>query len=94
MQILSPVLEMIPSPFAIRLAIIASQKELVDLDKWLSINLSIYKDFFFEVISTALSCFAIDCFCHTSVVIHLDHRNKRKNCLTCIVWPFRSASSL
>ncbi|KDO85661.1 hypothetical protein CISIN_1g0000722mg, partial [Citrus sinensis] len=48
LKILSSVLEMIPSPFAIRLAVIASQKELVDLEKWLSINLSTYKDVFFE----------------------------------------------
>ncbi|KAJ4727200.1 putative Ccr4-not transcription complex [Melia azedarach] len=48
LKILSSVLEMIPSPSAIRLAVLASQKELVDLDKWLSINLNTYKDFFFE----------------------------------------------
>ncbi|GMH00621.1 hypothetical protein Nepgr_002460 [Nepenthes gracilis] len=48
MKILNPVLEMIPFSFAIRLATIASQKELLDLEKWLSDNLSTFKDIFFE----------------------------------------------
>ncbi|KAK2650679.1 hypothetical protein Ddye_018168 [Dipteronia dyeriana] len=47
-KILSSVLEMIPSPSAIRLAVLASRKELVDLEKWLVNNLTTYKDFFFE----------------------------------------------
>lgn len=50
MQILSSVLEMIPSSSAIRLAVLASRKELVDLEKWLGNNLTAYKDFFFEVL--------------------------------------------
>lgn len=49
LQILSPVLEMIPSSFGIRLAALASRKELIDLEKWLSTNLSTFKDSLFEV---------------------------------------------
>ena len=48
-QILSQVLELIPSPFSIRLAALASRHELVDLEKWLPDNLTTYKDIFFEV---------------------------------------------
>ncbi|KAF5732911.1 Ccr4-not transcription complex putative isoform 1 [Tripterygium wilfordii] len=48
LKILSSALEMIPSPCSIRLAALASRKELVDLEKWLSYNLITYKDFFFE----------------------------------------------
>ncbi|GLT84370.1 hypothetical protein SLE2022_026050 [Rubroshorea leprosula] len=48
LKILSTVLEMIPFPSSIRLAIIASRKELVDLEKWLNDNLYMYKDIFFE----------------------------------------------
>ncbi|KAL5862252.1 hypothetical protein ACOSQ3_003532 [Xanthoceras sorbifolium] len=48
LKILSSVLEMIPSPSAIRLAVLASRKELVDLEKWLGDNMTAYKDFFFE----------------------------------------------
>ncbi|XP_044493750.1 CCR4-NOT transcription complex subunit 1-like [Mangifera indica] len=48
LKILSSVLEMVPFLSAIRLAVLASQKELVDLEKWLSGNLSTYKDYFFE----------------------------------------------
>ncbi|XP_052210992.1 uncharacterized protein LOC127813907 isoform X2 [Diospyros lotus] len=47
-KILSLVLDMVPSHFGIRLAALASRKEFVDLEKWLSSNLSIYKDIFFE----------------------------------------------
>ncbi|XP_059651610.1 uncharacterized protein LOC132299153 [Cornus florida] len=47
-KILSPVLDMIPSSFGIKLAALASRKELVDLEKWLSTNLCTYKDIFFE----------------------------------------------
>lgn len=49
-QILSQVLDLIPSPFSIRLAALASQHELVDLEKWLGDNLTTYKDIFFQVI--------------------------------------------
>ncbi|OIT36093.1 PREDICTED: CCR4-NOT transcription complex subunit 1 [Nicotiana attenuata] len=47
-KILSSVLDMIPYAFGIRLAALASRKELVDLEKWLSNNLSTFKDIFFE----------------------------------------------
>uniref|UniRef100_A0A2P2MSE8 CCR4-NOT transcription complex subunit 1 n=2 Tax=Rhizophora mucronata TaxID=61149 RepID=A0A2P2MSE8_RHIMU len=47
-KILSSVLDVIPSPSGIRLAALASRKELIDLDKWLSTNLITYKDYFFE----------------------------------------------
>lgn len=50
LQILSSVLEMIPSAFSIKLAALASRKELLDLEKWLSNNLNTYRDIFFEVI--------------------------------------------
>jgi hypothetical protein len=49
MQILPSVLDMIPFPSGIRLAALASRKELIDLEKWLSNNLITYKDSFFEV---------------------------------------------
>lgn len=49
LQILSSVLDMIPYAFGIRLAALASRKELVDLEKWLSNNLSTFKDIFYEV---------------------------------------------
>ncbi|KAK9910902.1 hypothetical protein M0R45_034838 [Rubus argutus] len=48
LKILSSVLEMIPSPFSIRLAALSFRKELVELEKWLSNNLNTYKDAFFE----------------------------------------------
>ncbi|KAM5554755.1 hypothetical protein ABKV19_022924 [Rosa sericea] len=48
LKILSSVMEMIPSPFSIRLAALAFRKELVELEKWLSSNLNTYKDTFFE----------------------------------------------
>ncbi|KAB1225230.1 CCR4-NOT transcription complex subunit 1 [Morella rubra] len=48
LKIISAILDMIPSSYAIRLAALASRKELVDLEKWLSSNLSTYKDIFFE----------------------------------------------
>jgi hypothetical protein len=40
---------MIPFPSGIRLAALASRKELIDLEKWLGNNLITYKDSFFEV---------------------------------------------
>jgi hypothetical protein len=58
MQIISAVLDMVPSSYAIRLAALASRKELVDLEKWLSYNLNTYKDIFFEVI---IGC---SCICY------------------------------
>ncbi|XP_004306964.1 PREDICTED: CCR4-NOT transcription complex subunit 1-like [Fragaria vesca subsp. vesca] len=48
LKILSSVMEMIPSPFSIRLAALAFRKELVELEKWLNSNLITYKDTFFE----------------------------------------------
>ncbi|KAM1140419.1 hypothetical protein ACFX19_041194 [Malus domestica] len=48
LKILSSVLEMIPSSLSIRLAALASKKELIDLEKWLANNLNTYKDTFFE----------------------------------------------
>ncbi|KAL3537028.1 hypothetical protein ACH5RR_000394 [Cinchona calisaya] len=48
LKILSPVLDMIPSFFAVRLAALASRKELIDLENWLSSNLTTYKDAFYE----------------------------------------------
>ncbi|KAM7476295.1 hypothetical protein LguiB_023538 [Lonicera macranthoides] len=48
LKILSPVLDIIPCSFGIKLAALASRKDLVDLETWLSSNLSTYKDIFFE----------------------------------------------
>ena len=50
LQILSLVLEMVPFSFGIRMAALASRKELVDLEKWLNTNLVTYKDTLFEVL--------------------------------------------
>nr|XP_043622240.1 CCR4-NOT transcription complex subunit 1-like [Erigeron canadensis] len=48
LKIISPVLDMIPMSLGIRLAALASRKELIDLEKWLSSNLSTYRENFFE----------------------------------------------
>ncbi|KAL0547689.1 hypothetical protein IC582_012113 [Cucumis melo] len=48
LKILFSVLDMIPYSCSIRLAAIASRQECLDLEKWLSNNLSTYKDVFFE----------------------------------------------
>lgn len=48
LKILSSVLDRIPFAFGIRLAALASRKELLDLEKWLSNNLNTYKDTFYE----------------------------------------------
>ncbi|XP_011033315.1 PREDICTED: CCR4-NOT transcription complex subunit 1-like isoform X2 [Populus euphratica] len=48
LKILPSVLDMIPFPSGIRLAALASRKELIDLEKWLGNNLITYKDSFFE----------------------------------------------
>ncbi|KAL5134610.1 CCR4-NOT transcription complex subunit 1 [Glycine soja] len=48
LKILSSVVEIIPSYYSIRLAAFASRKEFLDLEKWLSRNLTTYKDVFFE----------------------------------------------
>ncbi|XVF73469.1 hypothetical protein PTKIN_Ptkin12aG0203600 [Pterospermum kingtungense] len=47
-KILSSVLDMIPFPYGIRLAVLASRKEVIDFEKWLCSNLNMYKDVFFE----------------------------------------------
>ncbi|XP_039063628.1 CCR4-NOT transcription complex subunit 1-like isoform X2 [Hibiscus syriacus] len=47
-KILSSVLEMITFPSGIRLAVLASRKEIIDFEKWLIGNLNIYKDVFLE----------------------------------------------
>ncbi|EEF50313.1 ccr4-not transcription complex, putative [Ricinus communis] len=52
LKILSSVLDMIPYAIGIRLAVLASRKELIDLEKWLTTNLIAYKDFFFEEFSS------------------------------------------
>ncbi|KAL9303652.1 hypothetical protein ACSQ67_020915 [Phaseolus vulgaris] len=48
LKILSSVVEVIPSHYSIRLAAVASRKELLDFEKWLSSNLITYKETFFE----------------------------------------------
>uniref|UniRef100_M0ZG75 Ccr4-not transcription complex n=1 Tax=Solanum tuberosum TaxID=4113 RepID=M0ZG75_SOLTU len=47
-MILSPILDMIPYAFGVKLAALASCKGLIDLEKWLSSNLNAYKDAFYE----------------------------------------------
>lgn len=49
LQILSTVLDATPFPFSIKLASIASRKEHINLEKWLSEKLSAHKNVFFEV---------------------------------------------
>lgn len=72
LQILSPVLDMIPYSFGIRLAALASHKEFIDLGKWLSTNLRTYKDNFCEVASVKLSLvFMSSGFC----IFSLQNRN-------------------
>ncbi|GER44883.1 transcription regulators [Striga asiatica] len=48
LKILSPVLDMIPFYFSIRLAAFASKKEIMDLENWLSTTLLTSKDAFYE----------------------------------------------
>ncbi|KAG5009551.1 hypothetical protein JHK87_018066 [Glycine soja] len=48
LKILSSVVEIIPYYYSIRLAAVASRKEFLDLEKWLSSNLTTYKEAFFE----------------------------------------------
>lgn len=50
MQILLPVLEMIPSSIGVRLAALASRNECIDLETWLNTNFHVYKHTFSEVI--------------------------------------------
>uniref|UniRef100_A0A7N0SZB9 CCR4-NOT transcription complex subunit 1-like n=1 Tax=Kalanchoe fedtschenkoi TaxID=63787 RepID=A0A7N0SZB9_KALFE len=45
---LAPVLEMVPISFGIRLASLATRKDLLDLEKWLSGHLRTDRDYFFE----------------------------------------------
>ncbi|KAI3986448.1 hypothetical protein MKX01_037730 [Papaver californicum] len=49
LKILSPVLDMAPFSFSIKLAALASVKEQINLEKWLNDNLSTYGDTFVEV---------------------------------------------
>ncbi|KAL2319967.1 hypothetical protein Fmac_028936 [Flemingia macrophylla] len=55
LKILSSVVETIPSYYSIRLAAVASRKEFLDLEKWLSSNLTTFKEFFFEFYSSNFS---------------------------------------
>ncbi|KAI3965367.1 hypothetical protein MKX01_042848 [Papaver californicum] len=48
LKILSPVLDMAPFSFSIKLAALASGKGQINLEKWLNDNLSTYGDTFFE----------------------------------------------
>ncbi|XVF79827.1 hypothetical protein PTKIN_Ptkin15bG0021000 [Pterospermum kingtungense] len=48
LKILSSVLEMVPFSSAIRLAVLASRKEVIDFERWLGSSLNSYKDVFFE----------------------------------------------
>lgn len=48
LKIVTPVLDMVPMSLGIRLAALASRKEIIDLEKWLSSNLSTYRDTFYE----------------------------------------------
>ncbi|PIN21929.1 hypothetical protein CDL12_05383 [Handroanthus impetiginosus] len=48
LEILSPVLDMIPFYFGIRFAALASKKEIMDLENWLSTHLVTHKDPFYE----------------------------------------------
>ncbi|MCL7029068.1 hypothetical protein MKW94_016593 [Papaver nudicaule] len=49
LKILSPVLDMAPFSFSIKLAALASGKEHINLEKWLNDNISTYGDTFVEV---------------------------------------------
>ncbi|CAL5366920.1 unnamed protein product [Camellia sinensis] len=48
LKILLSLLEQIPFYFSIRLAALATQKEYIDLEKWLNDNIRTHKDVFFE----------------------------------------------
>ncbi|KAL3814967.1 hypothetical protein ACJIZ3_016235 [Penstemon smallii] len=48
LKILPTLLDMMPSYFGVRLAALASRKELMDLENWLSTNLVTYRDAFYE----------------------------------------------
>ncbi|XP_024989142.1 CCR4-NOT transcription complex subunit 1-like [Cynara cardunculus var. scolymus] len=48
LEILLSVLALVPMFLGIRLAALAARKEFIDLEEWLSTNLSIYEDIFFE----------------------------------------------
>ncbi|KAF5959836.1 hypothetical protein HYC85_001045 [Camellia sinensis] len=48
LKILLSLLEQIPFYFSIRLAALATQKEYIDLEKWLNDNIRTHKDIFFE----------------------------------------------
>ncbi|GMI99089.1 hypothetical protein like AT1G02080 [Hibiscus trionum] len=79
LKILSSVLEMMPFPSGIRLAVLASRKEVIDFEKWLSSNLNMYKDVFFEACLKFLKEiqfsgsqeFSAKPFHHTTAVLNL-----------------------
>ncbi|XP_071698546.1 uncharacterized protein [Rutidosis leptorrhynchoides] len=48
LKIVTPVLDVVPLSLGIKLAALASRKDLIDLEKWLSSNLSTYRDTFVE----------------------------------------------
>ncbi|XP_071726639.1 uncharacterized protein [Rutidosis leptorrhynchoides] len=48
LKIVTPVLDMVPMSLGIKLAALASRKDLIDLEKWLSLNLSTFRDAFVE----------------------------------------------
>lgn len=60
LQILSSVLDLVPMSLGIRLAALGSLKELIDLEEWLSTNLSTYEDIFFEECLRFLKVVEID----------------------------------
>lgn len=49
MQVLPEVLNSMPSQFALKLAVFASRKGLLNLEKWLEEEVSIYRDSFASV---------------------------------------------
>lgn len=55
LQILLAVLDATPFPFSIKLAAIASGKDQINLEKWLTEHLSTYKDAFCEVMQMSHS---------------------------------------
>ncbi|KAK8565927.1 hypothetical protein V6N12_059472 [Hibiscus sabdariffa] len=78
-KILSSVLEMLPFPYGIRLAVLASRKEVIDFEKWLSSNLNTYKDvvleeclkFLKEIQFGGSQEFSAKPFCHSTAVSNL-----------------------
>lgn len=48
-QVLDRVLESTPFQFSVELAAIAARRDFLNLEKWLQDNLTIHRDFFFQV---------------------------------------------